>query len=50
MQVKTKTKTKTGDEDFCGKDRYIALALETVVENRLNFNIPGVINYGNLCY
>ena len=38
-------KTKTGGEDFWGKDRYITLALERVVESRLNFNL-GIINYG----
>ena len=34
-------KINTGDEDFRGKDRYITLALERVVEIRLSFNIPG---------
>ena len=39
-------KIKTGDEDFRGRDRYITLALERIVESRLNFNFLGVINYG----
>ena len=34
-------KIKTGYEDFRGKDRYITLALERVVEIRWSFNIPG---------
>ena len=39
-------KIKTGDEDFWGKDRYITLALERLVESRFNFNFLGVISYG----
>ena len=39
-------KIKTGKKDFRGKDRYITLALEIVVEIRLNSNFPGLINYG----
>ena len=37
---------KTEDEVFGGKDRYITLALEIVVEIRLNFNFPRLINFG----
>ena len=37
---------KTGDEDFRGKVCYFTLVLVRVVEIRLNFNFPGVINYG----
>ena len=39
-------KVKAEDKDFWGKDCYITLALERVVESRLNFNFLGVINYG----
>ena len=38
-------KIKTGDKDLRGKDCYITLALERIVEIRLNFNFLGVINY-----
>ena len=37
-------KIKTEEEDFGGKDRYITLALERVVEIKLSFNFLGVLN------
>ena len=37
-------KIKTEEDDFGGKDRYITLALERVVEIKLSFNFLVVLN------